>query len=67
MDVYPLIQNHKNLNGIEQLLANQVFSKARIGEMGEIVWDKIIKTNVYGKVVIWDYDISPEFAFYNAV
>ncbi len=67
LDVYPLIQNHKELEGIEKLLDAQTFKKARIGEMGEIVWDKIIKINYQGEELIWDYDISPEFAFEHAV
>ena len=66
LDVLPLIENHKNLQGIEQLLESQIFKKVRIGEMGQIVWDNIIKTNYNGEQMIWDYDISPEFAFENA-
>ncbi len=67
LDVYPLIQNHKRLEGIEKLLDVETFKKARIGEMGEIVWDKIIKTTYHGEELIWDYDISPEFAFEHAI
>ena len=66
LDILPLIENHKNLQGIEQLLESQIFKKVRIGEMGQIVWDNIIKTNYNGEQMIWDYDISPEFAFENA-
>ncbi len=67
LDILPLIQNHKELNGIEQLMDSETFKKARVGEMGEILWDKIITTNYNGEEVIWDYDISPEFAFENGI
>ena len=66
LDILPLIENHKNLQCIEQLLESQIFNKARIGKMGQIVWDNIISTNYNGVEMIWDYDISPEFAFENA-
>ncbi len=67
LDVYPLIQKHKGLEGIEKLLDAETFKKARIGEMGEIVWDQIIKINYQGEELIWDYDISPEFAFEHSI
>ncbi len=66
LDIYPLIQQHKNLQGIDQLMANEIFNKARIGEMGEIVWDKIITTKHLNETIVWDYDISPEFAYEHA-
>lgn len=66
LDVYPLIQNHKNLVGIEQLLDVPVFKNVRIGEMGELVWDNIIKTEYNGETTFMNYDISPEFAFIHA-
>lgn len=66
LDVYPLIQNHKNLAGIEQLLEVPIFKNVRIGEMGELVWDNIIKTEYNGETMLMNYDISPEFAFSNA-
>ncbi len=66
LDVYPLIQNHKDLVGIDKLLEAQVFNNVRIGEMGELVWDNIIKTEYNGETILMNYDISPEFAFVNA-
>ena len=68
LDILPLIENHKNLDGIEKLLDIETFSKVRVGELGELVWDKIIKTTNYkGERETWDYDISPEFAFINSI
>ena len=66
LDILPLIENHKNLEGIDQLLKTNIFNQVSIGEMGEIVWPNIIRTIHNGVVTIWDYDISPEFAFENA-
>lgn len=66
LDIFPLIKNHENLTGIEKLLDRKTFSKVRIGEAGEIVWEKIITTVYCGEEQVWDYDISPEFAFENA-
>jgi len=66
LDVYPLIQNHKDLVGIDKLLEIPVFKNVRIGEMGELVWDNIIKTEHNGETILMNYDISPEFAYINA-
>lgn len=67
LDILPIIEQHKHLNGVERLLDDTIFNKARIGEFGEIVWDKIVVTIQDNKEVIWDYDISPEYAYQNAM
>ena len=61
VDVKPLIQNHLHLGGITELLKEDRFLSAEIGKMGEILWKNIIRTT--GNE-LWDYDISPEFIFY---
>jgi len=66
LDVLPIIEHHKHLNGVDSLLNEAVFNKVKIGEFGEIMWEKIVKTSQNGEVVSWDYDISPEFAYHNA-
>ena len=66
LDILPVIENHKHLDGVQNILIESVFKTVRIGEFGEIVWDKILKTNQNGIDVYWDYDISPEFAFENS-
>lgn len=38
----------------------EIFSQAKIGLLGEILWGKIITSEHNGEVNIWDYDISPE-------
>ena len=67
IDILPLMEKHKHLSGIEKLKEKNVFSNARIGMFGEIVWDKIIRFSNSGKDEMWDYDISPEFVFYNGI
>jgi len=54
------------LVGIDKLLEIPVFKNVRIGEMGELVWDNIIKTEHNGETILMNYDISPEFAYINA-
>jgi hypothetical protein len=67
LDVLPVIEQHLHLNGVSTLLNEAFFKNVRIGEFGEIVWDKIVKTTQDGHEIYWDYDISPEFAYENSV
>jgi len=67
LEILPIIEKHKHLNGVESLLSKNVFNKVRIGEFGEIVWDKIVRTIQDEQELIWDYDISPEFAYQNSI
>ena len=60
LDVKPLFQNHKHLNGISDLLEEKRFLSAEIGIMGEILWKNSIRTS---NNELWDYDISPEFIY----
>jgi len=66
LNILPIIENHKHINGVQNLLNESLFNKVRIGEFGEIVWDKIVITNQNGIDIFWDYDISPEFAYENS-
>lgn len=67
LDVLPLIERQKHLDGLDKLLVPSVFKTVRIGGFGEIVWDKIVRTVQDKQEIIWDYDISPEFAYQNSV
>ena len=67
LDILPIIENHKHLEGVQTLLNESVFNTVRIGEFGEIVWDNIVKNSKTGEDSYWDYDISPEFAYENSV
>jgi hypothetical protein len=64
IDILPLIEKHSNFNGIDQLKNKAIFESVAIGEMGEIFWSNIITTQNNEK---WNYDISPEFIFYNGI
>jgi hypothetical protein len=67
IDIKPLLEKHKHLPGIEKLKDKKVFFNARIGSFGEIVWDNIIQfTDTPGNEP-WNYDISPEFVYYNGI
>ena len=63
LDILPIIENHKQLEGVQNLLNESVFNTVRIGEFGEIVWDKIVRNSHNAEEIYWDYDISPEFAY----
>ena len=63
LDVKPLIDQHKHLNGIEKLRQETNFAKVKIGIMGELLWEKVIIINHNKQETLWDYDISPEFAY----
>jgi len=67
LDILPIIEHHKHLTGVESLLNEEIFKNAKIGQFGEILWEKIITTEHNGEVFCWDYDISPEFAYQNAI
>ncbi|MEI6751916.1 MAG: hypothetical protein WCK78_01990 [Paludibacter sp.] len=67
IDILPIIENHKHIVGVQNLLNESVFNTVRIGEFGEIVWDKIVKSSRNGEDITWDYDISPEFAYENSI
>jgi hypothetical protein len=64
LEILPLIEQHSDFKGIEQLKDKTIFESAAIGEMGEIFWENIISTSSNEK---WNYDISPEFIFYNGI
>jgi hypothetical protein len=61
LEILPLIENQKKFKGIELLKEKEIFESAGIGEMGEIFWKNLITI----KNEHWNYDISPEFIFYN--
>jgi Protein of unknown function (DUF2442) len=61
IEVEPLLKSHSNLKGIEKLFNLDTFNRAKVGLLGEILWEKIISIEYNGQVEIWDYDISPEF------
>ncbi|MEI7677026.1 MAG: hypothetical protein WCJ03_09620 [Bacteroidales bacterium] len=67
LDALPIIQSHLHLKGVERLLNESVFQNVGIGQFGEIVWKDIVVTIQNDEQIVWDYDISPEFAFQNSI
>ena len=63
LDILPILQQNSQIVGIERLTENSVFQSAHIGVMGEVCWENIIRINNE----IWNFDISPEFIFYNGI
>ena len=53
---------------MEKILSNEeLFKTAQLGEFGEIFWVNMDKfTELDGQEKACAYDISPEFAYYNA-
>lgn len=66
LDVLPIIENHKHLNGVEKLLEANIFATAQVGQCGEIVWPNIVYVHDTDGDRLWDYDISPEYAFHHS-
>lgn len=63
LDVKPLMEQHSHLMGIEKLYQESNFANVKIGAMGELLWEKVITINHNQQQTLWDYDISPEFAY----
>ncbi|TAH00163.1 MAG: hypothetical protein EAZ15_09700 [Sphingobacteriales bacterium] len=61
--IKPLLDNQKHLNGIEKLYDKNNFEKAQIGLVGEVFWKDIITTQHQILHQVWNYDISPEYAY----
>jgi hypothetical protein len=64
LDIYPIIQNHIHLKGVESLLNESIFNKAQLGDFGEIFWSNIVESK---DKQLMDYDISPEYFYFNGV
>lgn len=57
LDVLPVIENHLHISGVEKLRNLPVFKQAKIGDLGQILWEGILENGM-------EYDISPEFAYH---
>ena len=52
----------------KRVLREDLYDKAKVGSMGEIVWEKLAEIkNLDGEPEPCDYDISPEFAYHHSV
>lgn len=64
IDVYPVIQNHIYINGVSDILKEEIFKTVKIGQFGELLWSHIVKEE--NSDTYFDYDISPDFVFENS-
>lgn len=51
-----------------KILTNEaVFASVKVGDFGELYWPGVAEiTDLDGKIIPCDYDISPEFAYRNS-
>ncbi len=53
---------------VKKLINQEVFKKAKLGQFGEIYWEEIGEIQeLDGTISSCDYDISPQFVFYNSI
>jgi hypothetical protein len=53
---------------VQKILKTNVFFTAQIGELGQIYWNNIASIkDINGELVACEYDLSPEFFYYNSV
>jgi hypothetical protein len=59
-----LDQNNKF---VKKLIEMDTYKSAKIGFFGEIYWENIgVMKDYDGSIISCEYDISPEFAYYNS-
>jgi len=52
---------------LKKLIDNDTYKTAKIGSFGEIYWENVGEMKNYdGTIIACEYDISPEFAYYNS-
>lgn len=61
LDIFPIIQNHIHLKGVESLLNESIFIKAQLGDFGEIFWSNIVESK---DKYLMNYDISSEYFYH---
>ncbi|OYQ48677.1 DUF2442 domain-containing protein [Flavobacterium aurantiibacter] len=62
LDILPLIENQKHLNGVASLKNKTLFDQVAVGPMGEVFWPNIVNSKSGD---VWNYDISPEYVFFH--
>ena len=51
----------------EKLLLPDVFCKAKIGELGQLYWNNVATMKQGNTTIACEYDISPEYVYYNSI
>ena len=53
---------------VKKLTNPEVFKKAKIGAFGEVYWENVGEiTELDGSISLCEYDVSPEFVYYNGI
>ena len=65
LDIHVSLDSTNKL--VKKLADPEVFKKAKIGQFGEIYWEKIGEIKeLDGSISLCEFDVSPEFVFYNS-
>jgi len=57
-----------NTFSANKILEPNYFSKAEVGELGQIFWpDAAYIKDVNGNLILCEYDMSPEFVYHNSI
>ena len=66
INIEPLIKSHAD-KLTRNLFDFSIFSEVKIGDMGQLYWaNSSTMKDENGNLIQCEYDISPEFIFYNA-
>ena len=66
INVEPLIKTHAD-NLTKDFFDFSVFKEVKIGSMGQLYWSNCsTMKDEAGNIISCEYDISPEFIFYNS-
>ena len=63
-----VLSKQKNVSYLNNVIKEPVFSKVKIGELGQLYWENTAEMkDENGKSFACEYDMSAEFVYYNAM
>ena len=66
--IEPLFASNTNSYSAKRVLNKQNFMKAKLGPFGQLYWNNAAQImDCNGKAIDCEFDLSPEFIFYNSV
>ena len=67
LNVEAIFKDNVNSISANKILKEDFFVTAKIGEMGQILWDNAAEMkDENGNLFLCEYDISAEYAYYNS-
>ena len=52
---------------VSKILHKEVFDSVKVGAFGQLFWENIAEIkDEMGNVIVCEYDLSPEFVYYNS-